>query len=357
MNKKIYITVDMETPQTPFREGMLRESLFDHEFEYGAILNICHFYHIPATFFLNIYEEHFWGHGFFTEKCEQILMKGCDIQLHTHPFWQYDKNRINMYEYSLDEQKEIISAGKIRLQELTGEKVEIHRAGAYGADINTLHALRENGIYMDSSFFYDHKNCKLNQYSNQQLIDTGIQQIEVLTFERGLKYDNNVVKLDIDWMDLCELFTAMHVIINNNLNDIILFLHSSSFIKINGAYTKFELDYYKIFKFAAAIEYLIKNGYEFSLIKNADTKNIEKSWEHLQIKLGKVSFQYHEIKVDKIQNEDSNYEIINKFKNYIKANKSDIKRQIMKDRLYHMMYDSAMSYDAANKFYHLLRGF
>ena len=52
---KAYITIDMETPQTPYMNGLISHPFFYEQYEFGAILDICYAYEIPATFFLNVY--------------------------------------------------------------------------------------------------------------------------------------------------------------------------------------------------------------------------------------------------------------------------------------------------------------
>ena len=67
-----------------------------------------------------------------------------------------------MWQYSVDEQTEIVNFGKQKIKEWIGIDALAHRAGGYGADDNTMQALKFNDIFIDSSFFYKNENCKIN---------------------------------------------------------------------------------------------------------------------------------------------------------------------------------------------------
>ncbi|EPS52535.1 hypothetical protein CFSAN002368_07690 [Clostridium botulinum A1 str. CFSAN002368] len=123
-------------------------------------------------YILNVYESKKWEKEGFGRICDNICKRGFDVQLHTHPYWMYDVNREHMHEYSLEEQKTIIKDGIQLLSYYTNEKPVAHRAGAYGANKDTIEALRQNGVKYDFSMFYGHPNCKINLCINKlQKID------------------------------------------------------------------------------------------------------------------------------------------------------------------------------------------
>ncbi len=350
MKNNVFITVDMETPQTPYRMKKISNPLFNEKWEYLTILKICHFYGIPVTFFLNIYEEQAWGEGYFTDIADNIYNLGGDIQLHTHPFWAYDYNRINMHEYSKDEQSDIIGYGKERLRRMSDGGIKIHRAGAYGADLNTMTALRENGIPLDSSFFWNHINCKLNGTGKRELINTGIQQVEITTFARTLKYDTSVIKLDVDWMDLNTLLTAIDKIHKSRRNNITLFLHSSSFMKWNKYFTKYDVDYYKIFKFIIAIEAFMKKGYYFMKIRDVPPNNIANSWKHSSCKIGKIRYynqSYSDLNFLNMEN-------VTDLGNQLNKRKKEFMRIHVKDTVFDISRDFTMSHNIPYKIHKYL---
>ena len=70
----------------------------------------------------------------------------------------------------------------------SGRPVVAHRAGAYAADRNTLIALRQNNILVDSSVFWKHPNTRLHDLGLPRnvpsLWDDHLTQIPVTVFER-----------------------------------------------------------------------------------------------------------------------------------------------------------------------------
>ena len=65
-----------------------------------------------------------------------------------------------MWCYSFNEQVEILEHGIDCLKRWGAGKPIAHRAGAYGINIDTIKALKKVGIYIDSSMFFGHENCK-----------------------------------------------------------------------------------------------------------------------------------------------------------------------------------------------------
>src|SRR5207249_9066268 len=113
---------------------------------------------------------------------------GHEIQLHTHPDLMYDPKRQSMHEYSLAEQTTIIRDGMALLREWTGKAPIAHRAGSYGANKDTLKALHANGIFLDSSFFYRHGNCRLPFANlNSPFKADGIWEVPVTVHPRPVR--------------------------------------------------------------------------------------------------------------------------------------------------------------------------
>jgi len=55
-----------------------------------------------------------------------------------------------------------------------------HRAGHYSANLNTIKALKENDILIDSSYYYGHPNCKLKHgVVNQPFDILGVTELPV----------------------------------------------------------------------------------------------------------------------------------------------------------------------------------
>ncbi|MDW3094232.1 MAG: polysaccharide deacetylase [Gammaproteobacteria bacterium] len=128
---------------------------------------------IRATFFV----EPLFATRFGLEPLQEIvsLIKEYDqdIQLHLHTEWVDEANkplfpentnkRQHIKYYSLEEQCKLIETGVNLLKQCGCEDVKAFRAGSFGANMDTLEALRRNDIFIDSSYNYTflNKNCDI----------------------------------------------------------------------------------------------------------------------------------------------------------------------------------------------------
>jgi len=127
------------------------------------IMDICDSFNVKATFFVNVWEWKTYSEAEMRRVCEVIKERGNDVQLHTHLSTAYDKDREWPFQYSLKEQIEIMKHGRELTYKWLGEYPIAHRAGGYGADYNTLKAMKATDFFIDSSMLLDDKRCKLNQ--------------------------------------------------------------------------------------------------------------------------------------------------------------------------------------------------
>ena len=87
-----------------------------------------------------------------------------DVQLHMHTEWVDEATtpilansatkRQHIKQYSLEEQCVLVEAGLELLKQAGCEDVKAFRAGSFGANMDTLEALRRNNILIDSSYNY-----------------------------------------------------------------------------------------------------------------------------------------------------------------------------------------------------------
>jgi peptidoglycan/xylan/chitin deacetylase (PgdA/CDA1 family) len=198
---------------------------------------------LAATFFLNVYEYPRWGEPAMRDIAQALQAQGQDVALHTHPETAFDPARSEMYQYTLDEQTQIVGKGVQLLSAWTGKKVVAHRAGDYSADRNTLEALRRNGVSVDSSLFWQNPSCRLNDLGlprNLPSFPDGITEIPVTVYERSqrphglpaaLPAVDTVRKVDANWfIDEAEAKAAMEGLVAADPPYIVLFLHSFSFM-------------------------------------------------------------------------------------------------------------------------------
>lgn len=192
-----------------------------------------------GTFFLNVYEYRKWGESPLRDIARRLQADGHEVALHTHPQWAYDPQRPNMFDYSLEEQTQIVREGSQMLQRWIGAPVMSHRAGAYTADENTLTALAASDIHVDSSLFFRHPLSRLNGLglpSNLPAVRGPILEIPVTVYWREDRPDllpglftptASIRKVDPDWfVDEAEANRALDALLDADLPYILVFLHS-----------------------------------------------------------------------------------------------------------------------------------
>jgi peptidoglycan/xylan/chitin deacetylase (PgdA/CDA1 family) len=205
---------------------------------------------LAATFFVNVYEHSRWSEAAMRNMTVRLQTAGQDVGLHTHPATVYDASRTEMYEYTLDEQTAIVREGVRLLHAWSGRPVVSHRAGDYGADANTLEALRRNGVKVDSSLFWGHPHSGLDVLGlprNLPSFHGGLTEIPVTVYQREdrpgpfgsiLPPVTVTRKIDVDWLiNAGEMRAAIDAGVAADLPVLVVFLHSFSLIGApnNGA--------------------------------------------------------------------------------------------------------------------------
>ena len=165
---------------------------------------------VKITFYLDVYEMPLTGQNFMKELAKELIRLGHDVQLHTHPEFMFDSKRLKMFDYSLDEQKMIIEKGINLLEAWTGIRPVAHRAGTYSANDDTLIALANSGVTLDSSYYFENNVCRLSARDfghNGLTRKGGLLEIPVTVFyvneyiqssTINLPYYKRLKKLDID---------------------------------------------------------------------------------------------------------------------------------------------------------------
>ena len=166
---------------------------FDYELFFGSVtgtvqkclieptnrlLEISRKYQVPMTFFVDIgyivaleRQMHEFSilkmdHELVVEQIQEMIIAGCDVQLHIHPHWErshFDgnkwqietKNAYKLSDFEATERTNIIRTYKSKLDTLIGRKTNTFRAG--GWCIQPFHQLekifQELEIKQDSSVF------------------------------------------------------------------------------------------------------------------------------------------------------------------------------------------------------------
>lgn len=114
---------------------------------------------LKATFFVDPMPTMVFGLDAIRPVIEAILAAGQEVQLHLHPNWSGARAddageryaRFNLIEYSLDEQRALLSGARDLLKACGAPEPCAFRAGSYAANDDTLTALAELGFAYDSS--------------------------------------------------------------------------------------------------------------------------------------------------------------------------------------------------------------
>lgn len=132
--------------------------------EYGLPiqLNILKDYGIKGIFFVEPLFSLRFGSQPLAEIVGLIQSNDQEVQLHIHPEWideakepifnEYLNKSPFLRSFSLQKQKELIKLGKKLLMNTGVENISSFRAGSYAANNNTLKALAENDIFIDTSY-------------------------------------------------------------------------------------------------------------------------------------------------------------------------------------------------------------
>ena len=259
----VTVTIDAEGVHGPDPyNNMMHGKWSNSNKEYGInflVTAICNYGVVPTVFF-DIYEKSLFGEKVIIETGEELLKRRVDLQLHTHPGWRVDKrdslelqqlkkgksflssDKDLMAKLSLNEQIDLIAAGKIFFSTYFGVNVTAHRSGGYSVNADTIEALKANRIFIDSSYNSEHHNSKYEGHgiTFPCFIDE-VLQVPITHFRRfhfGVA-ENKLRPTSTSALTLEDLRRLVEVGTDRNLF-INYFLHSYSLIKFNKSFTKFK---------------------------------------------------------------------------------------------------------------------
>lgn len=124
-------------------------------------LKVFEHYGIKAVFFVDPMPALVWGTAAIEDVVAPIIEAGQDVELHCHTEWlalagagnplRSKRTGVNLYEFPFEEQCEILSFARDTLIAAGAPAPTAFRAGNYGANDDTLRALKSIGIGVDSS--------------------------------------------------------------------------------------------------------------------------------------------------------------------------------------------------------------
>lgn len=244
----LFITIDVEAGSYKGKPNKLSDRIYGYiDGEYWGVpkmMELCKKYNVSATFFVDVTEYKYYGEDAFKKIVTEIKENGFDVQLHAHPHWYYENNKDKMWQYSLEQQTEIIREGKKLIYDWTGVAPIAFRAGGFAADENTLKALEINNIYIDSSLTYGIPVSKLNLLIppldiNKPSAINKLIEVPVTVFEEFSVGKYKRMRLfDIEADTLRELKYVVEQAKTHHIPTLVLMIHSHSFVKWNADRTR-----------------------------------------------------------------------------------------------------------------------
>lgn len=228
----IFITIDTEdnyfdVPRLITGEGIEgKPGVFN-------ILDITEKYGFRSNIFLDVYSHLDFQPGVLQTIAKSIHNRGHAVELHTHPTNRLDFYKKNIYYYSLEEQIRILEYGKHLIHQWTSEYPTAHRGGSYAVNEDTLAALHQVRIPIDSTLFFNHKNNKIQDRYTVNKVSSYSHTLEVPVTLIRLAKNNGAcrdTKFDLDALSYHELVRVIQLAKEHNLQTLTLFLHSFSFI-------------------------------------------------------------------------------------------------------------------------------
>ena len=322
---KIFITIDVETSiggafakpdklRPVGADKRIYGQIGKREFGIPLIIDILNKHNLKATFFVEPFCSFYFGEKIIKEICHYILNRGHDVQLHLHPNyqifkcpdWQERAKRKELFpdiiaKYTLDEQINLIKQGK-KILEKYGIKPIAFRAGCFGANLNTLMALKENDFLIDSSYNLSflgktcfihslHLTSHLSRFtSHPSLLTSHISpltsHVSPLTYLNDLTLINGIYELPITncydfkignfkrlrTLDICavsfyEMKKILRYALKKGPKHITFILHSFSLIKKRDVqYKTARPNFIVINRFKKLCEFLSRNKNLFKVI-------------------------------------------------------------------------------------------
>lgn len=204
---KVFLTVDTEAwPRGPrWRESFLREDIArdihgitrEGQFGIGFQMDVLDAHGLKGIFLVESLFPCAVGLESLADIVALIQNRGHEVQMHLHPEWLEwmpepiipDVRSQLLKDFSEEEQALLVRRGLENLQAAGARRICAFRAGNYGADFNTLHALSRNGIIYDTSHNTNYLDSDCGMRTEQPLLQPqwihGVCEFPVTFFRDG----------------------------------------------------------------------------------------------------------------------------------------------------------------------------
>ena len=279
MGKRIYLTVDTECHSLEKYNQFISGNTKNGTYGIERILQLGQELNVPVNVFLDIPECRAYGDDHIRSLVKLICKYGQPIFLHVHPDYIMDPKRKHLWEYTKDEQRDILRQAFQDYKRFCGEQERIFfRAGAWSVNHETYEVLSElrseTGVseIVDLSYVYQSKwRCRLSE-TEYGAANACRRYQDIVMFPNttyiGLDYLGKKYAYEFCVPTPC-FREAKRVLDENRLSNITYTMHSWDFIKrwfflpgiISGHNRQIRV-------FRKVVAYARAKGYEFSDLRS-----------------------------------------------------------------------------------------
>jgi hypothetical protein len=250
----------------------------EEEYGYRRILSILEEKHLKGTFFLNTFESYKHGSARIGEVARTISETNSTVEIHTHPYLKTGASKM-LGDYNLEEQTSFIYEMKEFIKVYTGQTPVAHRSGSYSINNDTLFAIRTNNLFIDSSMFYGHPNCKVEWSKNKVVFKNDVIEIPITGFYRKyhtskILQKNRVkmtfVKTDLNQCTLNELLMYIEKAKKLDIRIMNFFMHVYSLVLWDKqSFSRFLPNSKELIKFEHFLD-VVRNDPKITVINTKD---------------------------------------------------------------------------------------
>lgn len=300
MGKRIFLTVDTECHDYKKLNQYITGNTPKGNFGLEKILELGRDLGVPVNVFLDIPECHPYGDEHIRKIVSLADKYGHSICLHVHPDYIADPKRKHLWEYTKEEQKDILRTAIRDYKKFCGNHDRIFfRAGAWGVNKDTYEVLAELQTeigkleIVDLSYVYhSRRRCHLS-YEEYGAVNACKEFEGVKVFPNtsyiGFDYFGKQLPLGITVPGTC--FGEFKKIVNQNrLNNLTYTMHSWDFTK-RWFFIPNKLwgDKGNIRKFKKCVEYAKQKGYVFDDLQNMTLSEEDQCINLCKGIIGKIS--------------------------------------------------------------------
>ncbi len=196
-----------------------------------------------ATFFLDVLARRVYEQE-LKETAARMAGRGHDVQVHTHPLWVSERN--TMPEYSRAEQVELLRECVDCIEDWTGTRPRAHRAGDLAVNADTLSAMKDAGLDLDSSYAPGYPPCAAlgARFADSRASRSeGIIELPLTAFHALRLGPLQRLRLfDFNAVTGAEIKALLEKALALDLPYVMVLLHSFSLLRMNAERTSFSAD-------------------------------------------------------------------------------------------------------------------